>query len=482
MSNTAGGTSGQDRSRGRGPGEPHQAAIFDLDRTLLTGASTPYIRKALAAVGLATERGLPGEGIFLRIYDTLGESLPHMALARLAAFASAGWPVEAAKKAGELAAELLAPQVAPFAGVIIDEHRSAGRLLVLATTTPHHLIAPFARALGFDEVVATRYASRDGSFTGRLDGSFVWSGWKLAAVRKWAAEAGVDLAASFAYSDSVYDAPLLQVVGHPFAVNPDPRLRALALARRWPVLHLDVPQGVPKVAGIEPFDVAVKLVRPQMMPFARFDIRGAERIPKRGPVIVASNHRSYFDVAAVGFLAAATGRPLRFLAKKELTDAPVVGYLARAMGAIRVDRGSGTDESLSQAIRALKGGDAVGIFPQGTIPRGREFFEPVLAGKTGVARLARASGAPVVPVAIWGTENVWPRSAHFPRVTQVWKPPRVNVRVGEPIPAEALPRDAAEATRVVMEAIMALLPEELNGKREPTAEEIRAAMPPGRRE
>src|SRR5439155_4694726 len=109
------------------------------------------------------------------------------------------------------------------------------------------------------------------------------------------------------------------------------------------------------------------------------------------------------------------GRNLRFLGKKEVFDAPVVGQLARAMGGIRVDRGSDTaGDSLQEANRALHAGELVGIMPQGTIPRGRLFYEPKLVGKTGTARLATATRAPVIPVALWGTEAVWPRSATLP--------------------------------------------------------------------
>ena len=74
------------------------------------------------------------------------------------------------------------------------------------------------------------------------------------------------------------------------------------------------------------------------------------------------------------------------------------------------------------------------MLPQGTIPRGRDFFDPVLHGKTGTARLAASTGATVVPVGLWGTEKVWPRSARVPDFTLVRHPPKVTVRVGRPVP------------------------------------------------
>ncbi len=122
-------------------------------------------------------------------------------------------------------------------------------------------------------------------------------------------------------------------------------------------------------------------MRPEAFPYARFEISGTERIPRSGPVLIASNHRSYFDVVALALVAARIGRPVRFLAKRELFDAPVVGQVARALGGIPVDRGSGSDRPLREATAALRAGEVVIILPQGTIPRGVAFFDPKLRGK-----------------------------------------------------------------------------------------------------
>ena len=90
---------------------------------------------------------------------------------------------------------------------------------------------------------------------------------------------------------------------------------------------------------------------------------------------------------------------------------PVVGQLAKAMGGIRVERASGSDEPLRFAAEALEAGQMVALMPQGTIPRGPSFFDPELKGRWGAARLAAMTKAPVVPVGLWGTEKVWPRSS-----------------------------------------------------------------------
>lgn len=462
---------------------PATAAIFDLDRTLLRTSSTTAINAALFEQGLVQRSSLPGQGLMLRIYDVFGESLPSMGLARGAAFASKGWKVDEVAKAAEAVADTLERQVLPYVPALLDSHRSAGRTLVLATTTPYQLVEPFARRLGFNEVIATRYGTRPDEngverMTGSIEGGFVWAVGKLQAVRKWATEAGVDLGGSYAYTDSIYDLPLLMAVGHPNAVNPDYRLHAAATLRRWPVLYLDSPAGVPKVLGAEPLDVLRVALSQLALPFARFDIAGTENIPSRGPAIVAANHRSYFDTVAYGMAVFRAGRNPRGLAKKELFDAPVIGTLMRASGAICVDRKQSGKAAYEAAETALRSGEVLIIAPQGTIPRGEDFFDANLKGKSGAARLAAATGAPVIPMGVWGTEHVWPRSSRVPNVTNVLSPPKVRVRIGPPLKG-LTGTDFRADTDMIMDAISDLLPPEAQLPRIPTTEELARTYPTG---
>ncbi|HEX2562771.1 MAG TPA: HAD-IB family hydrolase [Acidimicrobiales bacterium] len=455
------------------------AAFFDLDRTLLSGASGPVLSAALRDAGVISERSIPGEGFVYRLFDLVGETRPSMILTRQAARFAKGWERARVQAAGEKAADDLAAAVQPFAHPLIDEHRVNGRALVLATTTPDDMIRPLAARLGFDDVVATRYGiDHEGRYDGTIAGEFVWGKGKLAAVRRWAADHDVALEDSWAYSDSFYDHPLLRAVGHPIAVNPDPRLLALATVRRWPVLHLDVPEGVPKVPllNIEPQRLVQTIVRPEMLPWVRFDIDGVERIPD-GPAIVVANHRSYFDPLAIGTTFARRGRAVRFLGKREVFDAPVVGQVARALGGIRVDRATGSDEPLLAAASALASGELVVILPQGTIPRGRAFFDPELTGRWGAARLAALARVPVIPLGLWGTEKVWPRSERAPRIWNVTHPPTVRIRIGEPI--ELKLRSPAADTRRIMTAISELLPPEARQPHDPTPEDLALTFPPG---
>jgi putative phosphoserine phosphatase/1-acylglycerol-3-phosphate O-acyltransferase len=217
--------------------------------------------------------------------------------------------------------------------------------------------------------------------------------------------------------------------------------------------------------------------RPSLAPYADIEIVGEQRIPATGAAIVVANHRSYFDPTLLGMVIAKRGRTVRFLGKKEVFDVPLVGSLVRAMGGIRVDRGTGSDEPLDAAAAALEGGELVALMPQGTIPRGQAFFDPKLKGRWGAARLAHLTGAPVIPIGIWGTEKVWPRNARVPRLLNVFEPPKVTATVGKRVKLEGVSVEAD--TKRIMKAIAKQLPPEARHPHAPTDEELLATYPPG---
>ena len=191
------------------------AAFFDLDRTLLRGASGEVFSDAMRAAGLVS-RTIPGEKFLYQLFNTVGETLPSMALARQAVSFAKGHSRPAVSSAADAVADQLVDLVQPFAEGVFEQHRAAGRPIVLATTTPYDLVKPFADRLGLDDVVAPRYGVDDDgdTYDGTLVGPFVWSAGKLEAVREWARRNDVDLGESWAYSDSVYDTPLLAAVGN----------------------------------------------------------------------------------------------------------------------------------------------------------------------------------------------------------------------------------------------------------------------------
>lgn len=154
-------------------------------------------------------------------------------------------------------------------------------------------------------------------------------------------------------------------------------------------------------------DAVYGLARAVLLPPLRFGIRwtidGATAIPERGPVILASNHVSYLDPLALAYVADRRHRRVRFLAKAELFEKRGLGAALRSIGQIPVSRGTAAAaSSLDAAVEALRRGECVAVFPEGTISLD---LEP-MAGKSGTARLAQASGAPVIPVGLWGVHRV----------------------------------------------------------------------------
>ncbi len=451
------------------------AAVFDLDRTLLAGGSGPVIQRHLRDRGLGPDRDIPFAGSIFKAFELLGESRLSMQFAKLAVRASKGWDVALVAEAAEDIADELARELQPYARIVIEEHVAKGDLVVIASTTPEHFVRPLALRLGIEHSVASHWRVEDGEYTGELDGPFVWGREKLTAVKAWAQSFGVSLKRSSAYSDSYYDSPLLNAVGHPHAINPDARLAVLATLKGWPIRHLDKPDGVVKLGAWEVQELLRPFARTELLPNARFEIMGIENIPRNGGALLCANHRSYFDATVVSLIAAKAGRPARFLGKKEVFDAPIVGQLAKALGGIRVDRGTGSDQPLEEAAKALRAGELVCMMPEGTIPRGPAFFEPKLRGRWGAARLAAMSGAPIIAVGLWGTERVWPRSSRFPKL-DIGNPPTITIAIGEPFVVDGIDTDAD--TERIMASISNLLPPEASQRRIPTEEELRRTYPP----
>ncbi|MEM7095159.1 MAG: HAD-IB family hydrolase [Actinomycetota bacterium] len=453
------------------------AAFFDLDRTLLRGSSAPFFAESLVDEGVTEQRSIPLADLGLRIYEEVGEIPVAMIAARRAVREAAGWSVDAVARAAATAADQVADELQPFAPLVFEQHRKAGDLLVLATTSPHPLVEAIGEALGFDAVICTRWEVDGDQYSGELDGPFVWGTEKAAAVKAWADENGVRLARSTAYSDSYYDSPMLDLVGTAVAVNPDAQLAATAVIKGWEIRHLDKNEGVAKIAGREMQDWSRPFMRPELVaPFADLQFEGVEKIPSNGGAIIVFNHRSYFDPTVMGLLIARGGRSIRGLGKKEVFDVPFVGPILKALGGIRVERASGSDEPLELAEQALLGGEVVMMAPQGTIPRGPAFFDPELKGRWGAARLAARAKVPVIPVGIWGTEQVWPRSARLPKLVTLDRP-TVTAVVGDPV--ELAYESADDDTKTIMAAISELLPPEAREPYEPTDAELAATFPPG---
>ena len=134
----------------------------------------------------------------------------------------------------------------------------------------------------------------------------------------------------------------------------------------------------------------------------QFDFQGVENLPREGGAVLCMNHVGYLDFAVVGTAALPTKRLVRFMAKKEIFDHKIAGPLMRGMKHISVDREIGSS-SFVAALRALRAGELVGIFPEGTTSRSFEVEDL----KSGAVRLSMGAGVPIIPVAIWGTQRIF---------------------------------------------------------------------------
>ncbi|HWI22281.1 MAG TPA: lysophospholipid acyltransferase family protein [Baekduia sp.] len=176
-------------------------------------------------------------------------------------------------------------------------------------------------------------------------------------------------------------------------------------------------------------------VQPALLAYFRLRRIGRDNIPRTGAAIIASNHRSFLDALAIAITAR---RPLYYVAKKEMFASRTLAYIVSSLGGFPIDRGNSDEDAMTTARTILARGDAILIFPEGTRVRPGPLGEP----KRGVGRLALETGAPVIPVAVAGTERARRGIFVLPR--------KVRVRVGAPIAfetvSEATPELAAAAT------------------------------------
>lgn len=155
--------------------------------------------------------------------------------------------------------------------------------------------------------------------------------------------------------------------------------------------------------------LCVRVVRHLAVPLlGGWRVRGAERVPAEGPVLIACNHLSFLDPPIVG---SACPRRVGFMAKKELFDVPGFGRLIASLGAFPVRRGETDSHALRRAVELLESGGTLMLFPEGTRGDGTRLL-PIAPG---IALLAKRTGAAVVPTAVAGTEKAWPRGRKWPR-------------------------------------------------------------------
>jgi HAD superfamily hydrolase (TIGR01490 family) len=214
------------------------AAFFDLDRTLISGSSAFYFGVAAWRSGMIPAGDLLSDGVKAVSFKLFGATDERSEAVRDRILSAVEGTAQSELIAlNEEIVPRILERVRPESRNLIDMHHEAGRDCWIVSASPVEMVDPLAKALGMEGGIGTASEVVDGRYTGRLDGPFLYGEGKAEAIEKLAAEQGYDLRLSFSYSDSASDLPMMEMVGHPVAVNPDKPLETVAHQRGWPVVE-----------------------------------------------------------------------------------------------------------------------------------------------------------------------------------------------------------------------------------------------------
>jgi len=224
----------------RATGRP--AAFFDLDKTIIAKSSTLAFSRSFYEGGLISRGSVLRSAYAQFVYLVGGADHDQMEKMRdFLSKLSAGWDVQTVRDiVADTLHHIVDPLVYDEAVSLIEEHHLAGRDVIIVSASGSEVVEPIGAMLGADGVLATRMAVSEGKYTGEIS-FYAYAANKATAIEALAAEEGYDLLRSYAYSDSITDLHMLELVGNPVAVNPDKELRRQAVARDWPVLVFSKP-------------------------------------------------------------------------------------------------------------------------------------------------------------------------------------------------------------------------------------------------
>ncbi|MGK8521895.1 HAD-IB family hydrolase [Nocardia asteroides] len=423
-----------------GPQGPAVGAFFEFGGTLVDGPGPRHrLRRKPADVLLGGIRNHMTDGEYNRFLREFAETL-----------AGCSEP-ELDELSGHLFKRTLYGHLYPEAWQLMRTHRAAGHTIVLVSSLTRFQVAPVAAHLGIEHVLCTPMSTRDGVLTGYPDGKTLWRDRKAASVAGFAAAHEMDLEHSYAYAGAIADLPVLSLVGHPVAVNPDTALAEVADQQRWarvtfrprrPPRASDYARTAAGFAGLlggALFGVASKaptkdrqLMADALMAHAarntlriagvRIRVTGAENARSPRPAVFLFNHQSQFDIIIVP---AVLGGGVTAIGKKELTKNPVFGPLMRFVGVTFIDRANTAQAkaALLPVVETLRGGVSVAVSPEGT----RSYTPEVGPFKKGAFHIAMQAGVPVIPVVIRNAGEICWRNA------MVARPGTVDVAVLDPI-------------------------------------------------
>ncbi len=217
------------------------AAFFDLDKTLMAGSSGMVFARVASSHGLVSRRQIAIWGrdhIRYRLRGSTDEETSE--LLRVAKETFRGVLERDIVRLGPQVLAGILPRIYPEMLEEVHRHQDEGRATFIVSAAGNEMVAQLAGVLGMEGGIGTSYeVGQDGRYTGRLNGPFVYGEGKVEAMQRFASEHGIDMAESYAYSDSVSDLPMLRSVGNAVVVNPDPELLGLARQEKWRVLKFE---------------------------------------------------------------------------------------------------------------------------------------------------------------------------------------------------------------------------------------------------
>lgn len=404
-----------------GPQGPEVGAFFDFDGTLIDGYSAlAFFRERIKI------KQIEAKEVFKTLVESVNvERRGHdvSRLMEIAVGAQAGKSPEELEEFGrELFKSKISGMVYPDARILLEAHHEAGHTVVLASSATAPQLDAAAEDLRIDNILCTELEVTDGLYTGSIAGPVRWGEEKAKAVVEFAAQQGIDLAASYAYSNGAEDIPFLETSGHPHPLNPDEDLEAFAAEKGWPTATFKLPHrhnpvtrlrsaaamgalgfGVVAGAGLGLINRDRQLalgvaatVGPDLalaIAGVKLNVVGEENLWSARPAVFLFNHQSQLDVLILGTL---LRRDFTAVAKKELEHNPMVAPMGYLADVAYIDRANPekAHEQLEPALAALRGGRSLAIFPEGT----RAPTPRLLPFKKGGFYMAMEAGVPVVPV------------------------------------------------------------------------------------
>src|SRR6516165_3663441 len=412
-----------------GPKGPDVGAFFDFDGTLIDGYSLSAFARhhlrsgdiAPADLGRLLLTGMQGV--------TTEEDFERFTVLSMHAWAGRSED-ELAELGERLFVQAISGSLYPEGWRLVEAHRRAGHTVVLASSATRFQVAPAARAMGVEHILVSPVEIVNGIATGRPGGPLLWRAGKAAAVRAFAADHGVDLVQSYAYSNGNEDVPFLRTAGRARAINPGRTLEQAARHYGWPVARFrsrragvaDIARTAAGLGGMlggftagmvlgaatgsrrEAVDLGTTLAGElgSVLAGVRLDVHGAEHLAVR-PAVFLFNHQSQLDVLILAKLLRGgfTG-----VAKKELANSPGFGLMFRLADVAFVDRQDNEQarKALEPAVQKLREGISLVIAPEGT----RSATPALGPFKKGAFHVAMQAGVPIVPIVIRNSgELMW---------------------------------------------------------------------------